>query len=227
MYSVIVPTMWKTKDLFLGFLNDLVKEEMVGEVIIIDNAPELNVDDPVLDDPKVFIFEFGQNVFVYPALNFGIRQSNFDNICLLNDDLVFDTKAFAKIASYLSIEGTGYVGIAPGVRDQPPMRDESIDIVEWIGQDTWGYGCLMFFNKQHCPVFPDELLVFYGDNYVFDYALSKGKKNYFVSNMRFFTPYHATSSDREIVGDIYLRDQAAFFQLRESLQIDGPRFRVG
>jgi hypothetical protein len=85
----------------------------------------------------------------------------------------------------------------------------------------------MFFNKKYSPLFPENLLVFYGDNYLFDYALSKGKKNYFVSNMNFFTPYHATSSDRSIVGDIYQQDQAAFFELRRTLHVDGPCFRVG
>lgn len=183
-YTVIIPTMWRCPQITIPFLAELAASPYVEEIIVIDN--ELENRPNYIPTKKVTLWHFGKNIYVNPAWNFGVQQSKTDFLCIANDDIAFDVNVFEKLAPLLT-PNNGVFGLCPGEKDfdQPPITSGSIDIIPWTGQHTYGFGCLFFLNKQNWQDIPAGLDVYYGDNYIFDLQLAKGRTNYLITNMKF------------------------------------------
>jgi FkbM family methyltransferase len=221
-YSVIVPTMWRINDQFLPFVRQLCQHPAVGEVIIINND---NTKTPEgLSDFKIKMFDFGKNIYVNPAWNYGVDVSRYDRLCIVNDDVVFDLAVFERL-QYLLSESTGLYGLCPGVSDfnQPPVTDGMIDIIPWTGQHTYGYGSLFFLHKKSWSAIPEGLDLYFGDNYIFDLQLAQRKTNYMITNMNFVTPFAVTTSDTSISGGMLERERPIYEKVRmEMVTIPEP-----
>lgn len=196
-YTIVVPTMWKFKP-FLNFLDTLLNYDLVGEVILINNnvgATPREVDD--IDNPKLRRLDQETNIGVNPAWNLGTYSSNFPFVCILNDDVIFDLSVLAKLVPFLSDPNTGIMGLSPGEPDfnQTKITTGGIDIVKWNGQHTFGFGCLMFINRKNYIKIPEDMIYYYGDNFLFDTCLANRKTNYIIENIVHFTPYAQTVGD--------------------------------
>lgn len=198
-YSVVVPTMWRSNKSFLPFLNELVNHHRVDEIILIDNDSTKTPSDQVLKHSKIKMYDFGKNIYVNPAWNFGVSVSKNEKVCIVNDDLSFDTRLFDRLDGFILSEN-GVIGLCPGVSDfnQPPYTDGSINIKEWNGEHTYGFGCLMFIHKDSWVPIPDGLDIYFGDNYIFDINLRRGKKNYIITNIDHNPVFAQTTSDTTI-----------------------------
>jgi len=192
-FTVVIPTMWRYKP-FTNFLTDLVKFHLIDEVIIINNDIEKTPDAPVLKHEKVRMIEFVENIYVNPAWNIGVRESKNKFVGILSDDVIFDIKTFYHVQEVLS-PTSGVVGICLGDQtyNQPPFQNGSIKIKPWEGEHTMGYGCLMFVHKDTWIDIPDDLKVYYGDNWIFDTALWEKRTNYLITDLLYFTPHAQTS----------------------------------
>jgi FkbM family methyltransferase len=224
-YSIVVPTMWRQSDQFVEFVNKLCAEERVGEIIIINND---DTKTPTgLDHSKIRMYNFGRNIYVNPAWNLGVEESRFSRICIVNDDVVFDTAVFERLQDMLTADN-GLFGLCPGIDvfNQPPVTDKTIDIVPWAGQHTYGYGCLFFFHKKVWQPIPQGLDIYFGDNWAFDLQLAKGRKNYIIANMDFFTQFAATTSDQTITNGFLERERpiydAAIEAMRNPVVVAAP-----
>jgi len=192
-YTVVVPTMWKYEP-FKAFLNDLLQHENVGEVILIDNDPR-HTPHTLPNHSKLRYKTFGTNIFVNPSWNWGVENAAFDYVCILNDDMKFDLNVLEDLKATLEDPNTGVCGIIPGVAQygQPPVTDGNYSIVPWAPDiHQFGYGCLMFVNKNSWTHIPDDLKMYYGDYFIFDTFLASGKTNYCILNMKHETPYAQT-----------------------------------
>ena len=214
LYSVIVPTMWRCADDFVAFLTQLVEYPLVGEVIIIDNAAAA-APDTMIAHPKIRRFDHGENIYVNPAWNFGVEVSQFDRLCIANDDISFDLALFDRLQELLT-PAAGVFGLCPGdpLFDHPPVTDGAINILPWTGQHTHGFGCLMFLHKSNWATIPAELKIYYGDNYVFDWQLANQRTNYLITNLRFSTPFAATTSDTTITGGFLERESEFYAKIK-------------
>jgi len=187
-FSVVIPTLWKYPA-NLRFLEDLVDYDLVDEIILINNNwDDLPKNCAILTHNKIKTYNFTENIGVNPAWNMGISVANNKQICLLNDDMVFDLKLFKKI-NQLSLEETGVIGIS----NDPPISYGCIDITPWVGQNTLGFGCLMFVHKDWWVNIPDSLKIYYGDNWIFDTCLIRGRTNYVITDLLYHTDW-ATST---------------------------------
>ena len=74
----------------------------------------------------------------------------------------------------------------------------NIDFVPYEGQSAWGNGVLFFMHKNNWIDVPSELLVCFGDNFVFDQCLLRGLKNYTIENLFHF---HAGAKTTSFVTD--------------------------
>ena len=209
-YSVIVPTMWRIADQFVEFLHVLCDCEAVGEIIIINNDNTKTPEN--LYHPKIRMFDPGKNTFVNPAWNFGVEQALHERICIVNDDVIFDTKLFDRL-QYLLTPSVGLYGLHPGIPDfnQVPITDKSIDFVKWThGSHTYGFGSLFFCHKESWHPIPDGLDVFFGDNFIFDLQIAMGKSNYFITNLDFKTQFAITTSDPKLTGGSLDRERIIY-----------------
>ena len=176
--------MWKYEP-FLGFIEYLARVPSVGEIIIINNAKEKTPNNTVFYNPKVKRHDFPGNTFVNPAWNFGVQVSQFNKVCIMNDDIIVDLKLFDRVDAWLT-EEIGVLGICPGKEGtgQPPFVNGTIDFVRWDNHNLYGFGGLFFTHKNNWVNIPDELKVMFGDNWVFDRnVLVTGKPNYLITNI--------------------------------------------
>lgn len=196
MFSVIIPTMWRFPT-FESFIHTLIHCDLVGEIIVISND---NIKKPInfeaTNSTKLIVIDLDSNIGVNPAWNTGIEIAKYDNICLMNDDIIFDIGVFEKVLPYLKKASTGVVGISPGVKEfnQPPFIDGNIQIKAWNNEHTYGFGCLMFINKKNYIPIPEGLKIYFGDDFLFNISLVRHLTNYLIINMLHYTPFAKTTS---------------------------------
>jgi glycosyltransferase involved in cell wall biosynthesis len=212
-FSVIVPTMWRCKELFESMLERLVEHELVGEILIYNNHE--------FDRPKWKVFQNvkiknckpgieSKNYFVNPCWNDGVKKARYDKICLMNDDVLFDTALFDRI----DVSPTkGVYGLITGEEKfgHPQYTDGSISFKKWNeGDIIHGFGQLMLLHKSNWTPIIDGLDIYYGDDFIFQTQLIKGLNNYMIYNIDFESPMAATSSDQSIVAGFYDREKPIF-----------------
>jgi len=218
-YNIIIPTMWRYNK-FCSFLNDLVISEYVENIIIIDNDEQHRPQNVILSHPKIIIKSFGKNIFVNPAWNHGVEQSTTNKICIMNDDIEFDTKLFEKVDPYYE-QSFGVIGLCPGESDfnQPSITTQEIEIKPWNNEHTYGFGCLMFINKDNWVPIPPELKIYFGDNFIFDIALYNGKTNYIITNMKFTSPFATTTSDTSLVEGFLDKEHKLYMNIKSNFEM--------
>ncbi len=206
--------MWKFEP-FLDFVSDMAAQMSVGEIIIIDNAPNDTPSHPVLGHPKVKKITFGRNIYVNPAWNKGVELSQFDRLCIVNDDIIFDLKLFNRMLPFVS-PTRGAFGISPGVKDtdQAPVTTGEINLVHstipYNYRSHLGFGMLMMCHKHNWVPIIDGLDIYWGDNYIYDTQFFALNQNWLITNMFHYTPYATTCSKLENVNEFMSREHMVY-----------------
>lgn len=205
MFTIVIPTMWKS-NMLIDFLYELVQVEYVSEIIIINNDYKNTPRNDVLFHDKVKMIDFGGNIFVNPAWNYGVSQSKTDHVCLMNDDVKFDTRLFSRVLDFSSENGDfGSMGLNPGVVElgQPPHTSTNIDFIEpKSGVDLLGYGCLMFIRREFWRDIPLDLKIYCGDAFIYDRSIWNGLKNYLITNISHDINYATTTTSLTDTGSL-------------------------
>lgn len=164
MISVVMPTMWVPKTA-LDTIKLISNNKHVGEIIIIDNASELNMDLNGID--KIVHIKEPTNTFVNPAWNKGVRLAKYDKIFLANDDIITDWSLLDILYPYIT-EEVGIIGPAGECWD--PKKTPKNGIIEFseISSRQACYGCAMFFHKKSYTPIPEEIKVHFGDDWIFN-----------------------------------------------------------
>ncbi len=164
-YSVIIPTLWKSNRIH-KLLWDLIKCEFVDEIILIDNASKYFEYYEALD--KVKLVQTSENIYVNPAWNLGIKIAKNNNIALLNDDINFDPNIFGLINSE-TLSNYGIIGMGEGNYKGPIDEKRGPYIDKWNpGINDWGWGCFVMFHKKYWIDIPENIKIWYGDNFIKD-----------------------------------------------------------
>lgn len=193
-FTVVIPTMWRYEP-FIGFLSSLEKCSEVDEIIIINNDVA-KTPDFYLDTRKTKVIDFDPQIYINPAWNLGVSLARNELICVANDDIEFDLEVFKVLQDKLEPKH-GIFGLCPGKEEfnQPVYTSTDITVKPWEGEHTYGFGCLMFFHRQSWTPIPEDLKIYFGDNWVFDVPLIKGKQNFIITNLEHYTPYAVTCSE--------------------------------
>lgn len=202
-FSVIVPTMWRCNELFSRALQSYIDHDLVGEIIIVNNDPNVTPNWPSLDNPKIKMVSKGYNIYCNPAWNLGAHLAKNDRLCFVNDDIEFDTQVFDKVHPMLT-SANGTIGMVTGEEKfgHPLSTDYSISFKKWeMGDHIHGFGQLFFVHKSNWEPVPEGLDLYYGDDMIFHNHLYKGLDNYLIYNFRFLSPMAQTTSDPAIRGD--------------------------
>jgi hypothetical protein len=164
-YSVIIPTLWQSNRIH-KLLRDLIKCQFVDEIILIDNAGKYFEYYEALD--KVKLVQVEENIYVNPAWNLGIKIAKNDLVALINDDINFDTNIFGAIDTNV-LDTFGIIGM--GEENYKEQMDETkgpyLDIWK-TGVNDWGWGCFIMLNKKDWIDIPDNIKIWYGDNFIKD-----------------------------------------------------------
>lgn len=189
-YTVIIPTLWKSNRT-LKLIDDLKQCEFVDEIIIIDNKSD-RVEDKT--EGKVRLVSFGENIYVNPAWNKGIELAKNECIALCNDDINFDPNIFGAITENILMY-SGIIGMGEGNYKEPIDEERGPYIDMWKpGVNDWGWGCMLLLKKAHWKPIPNEIKIWYGDNFIKDVnSVAKGC----LRNFRVETEMSTTSDEKE------------------------------
>ena len=193
--SAIIPTLWKAKEFTDHLVDVLVEDESVGEIIIIDNAPT----DFCYTDEKVCTLKQSENLYVNPSWNLGVEESDYDKFIILNDDIIIPYNFVYELESLLT-EDRGVVGIDyNAVVATDGFIDENITFLDRkitlksIRMRDWGFGIVIAGNKKSYHKIPENIRIWYGDDYLVQLNNERTKTSYVIDNVPIFTKMSATS----------------------------------
>ena len=204
MITVIMPTMWKGKSVW-NAIREIVKQESVGELILIDNSadPNRTINPLARNFGSKFVYiDEGKNTFVNPAWNKGYRLAKFDKLLFVNDDVETDWSFVNALDEYIT-EDRGMIGA--GVTCwQGPHNSGGLAP---IGHRPNCYGCVFAIHKNSYVEIPEDLLVHYGDDWLFN---KSGKQNYEITHWKMGGESEQTSGRAEF-NPIKERDKELWF----------------
>ena len=185
MISAIIPTLQKSKQTLFNLLKMLLKDEKIGEIIVIDNSL-LGID---FNDKKIKIITPEQNLYVNPSWNLGVKEAKYNKIALLNDDISIPENFCARISPFLA-ENEGIFGMSDDyVKEVEKIVDtpEQTEIkIKKIKCRQNAFGVAMFFNKASYFEIPDEIKIVYGDDWLFLKNKKLKKQNYIIEGQTIF-----------------------------------------
>ena len=197
--SAIIPTLWRAKEFTDHLVNVLVEDESVGEIIIIDNAPA----DFFYDNEKVVILRQEENIYVNPSWNLGVEESDYDKFIILNDDIIIPYNFVSQLENLLTAD-KGIIGIdKPSVIKVADCSSENITFLDreialkTIVMRDWGFGIAMGGHRQSYYKIPENLRIWYGDDYLTKMNSEEGKVNYVIDDIPIFTKMSTTSDAEE------------------------------
>ena len=165
-FTVIIPTIWKSQ-----YTLDLIKKYCncihVDEVLLINNRTEATPE--LLQHDKLNIINMPENTYVNPAWNYGVGISKSDNITISNDDILFNVDEYYELLNQISsqtpLQNLGYIG---SHSENYILSSNKTPVLEVYDNqtNTGGWGCLFSFHKQNWKPIPDQLKIWYGDNWI-------------------------------------------------------------
>ena len=197
--SAIIPTLWKAKEFLDHLVDVLIEDKSVGEIIIIDNAHA----DFSYDNEKVFILRQEENLYVNPSWNLGIEESEYDKFIILNDDIIIPYNFISQL-EYLLTEDKGIFGIDyASIIEVDEFSTENITFLDRkitlkpLTKRDWGFGIVIAGHKESYHKIPENLRIWYGDDYLVQMNNEQGKVNYVIDDVPIFTMMSATSDLEE------------------------------
>ena len=201
--SAIIPTLWKAKEFTDHLVDVLIEDESVGEIIIIDNAPG----DFSYDNEKVVMLKQEENLYVNPSWNLGIEEIDYDKFIILNDDIIIPYNFVSQLKSMLTPD-KGIIGIDErGVITIPKFDSKNITFLDRkidlkpLKERGWGFGITLAGHRKSYYKIPENIRIWYGDDYLVQMNNERGKVNYVIDDIPIFTKM-STTSDLEEFNEI-------------------------
>jgi glycosyltransferase involved in cell wall biosynthesis len=194
---------------------------MIGEIIVVDNNNSERPNRSVLSNPKIKILNFNRNTFVNEAWNKGVEAAKYDKLCFCKDDIIFDSRVFNRTYDHITPElGVMGVSVAPW---QEYITDGIINIKNYeAGDGQWGFSLCFFMHKSRYEPVPEQLKLFFGDNFVFDNCLWRNLPIKVIKNIWFYTPNSVTISqlDSEFLRKINVEEALEYKKILIQKGID-------
>lgn len=161
MITVVIPTMWRTSE-----LKDIIRvctaADSIVKIQIINNDQSAGklFDWTLLNHPKIQIYTPPKNIYITAAWNYGVQHSQTDIVCLLNDDIVLDSKVFDFINNSWPT-AAGIIGLG--------FKTTGCCVLNAVNQRTHGFGQCMFLKRTDYQPIPEDLKLWFNDDWLFKY----------------------------------------------------------
>ena len=197
--SAIIPTLWKAKEFTDHLVDVLIEDESVGEIIIIDNAPA----DFFYEHDKVITLWPHENIYVNPSWNLGVEESDYDKFIILNDDIIIPYNFVSQLEEWIT-KDIGLIGldIASIIKvtqfdvENITLLDRKIEL-QPVLKRNWGFGMAIAAHKKSYHKIPENIRIWYGDDYLFQMNNEVNKTNYVIDDIPIFTKISSTSDLEE------------------------------
>ena len=157
--SVIIPTLWRS-DVTVQLVNTLLDWPLLEELIIIDNDPGSRPHHTCWKHCTVL--EQEDNIYVNPAWNLGVRTAKENIIAICNDDICFNPRDLDRFIRQLKPNEIW------GLHEDSILKPESINQPELRTGFIMGlgWGCLMLMRRGSYIPIPQNIKVWYGDDWL-------------------------------------------------------------
>ena len=142
-----------------------------------------------------------------PSWNLGIEESQYDKFIILNDDIIIPYNFIFQL-QYLLTEDKGVVGIdEKSIIKEDNFKAESVTFLDRkialksLNDRTWGFGIVIAGHKKSYYKIPENIRIWYGDDYLVNMNIDAGKINYVIDDLPIFTKM-STTSDLEEFNEI-------------------------
>jgi hypothetical protein len=206
MFTYIVPTIFKSEK-WKTQLKSVIQHPYIQRVYLIVDLPRENhdVDLSIFDENfkfKIEVHYTGGGMFCNGAWNFAMDLGiPSENIILANDDILYNTSVI-DIFGELNLKEYGIIGCGTDFR-QHTLR-------------PFGFGQLMFMNKEHYTRIPNGIKHWFGDDWLFYSMCLLNKPNY-TTRILYETNF-SESSDSDIVRNRIREDMEWWTQNSEQFK---------
>ena len=136
------------------------------EIILIDNAPELN---KTVNIDKVLHIREKTNTYAIPPVNKGVELAKCDNVIISSDDIKFDVNEYCNLLTRINqnykLETLGYIGSHSHNYEITELEDVRFELYN-PQENVTGWGCLVTVNKKLWTPLPSQLKIWYADNWL-------------------------------------------------------------
>lgn len=215
-YSVIIPTMWRCNlEDFFKTLQVFDQEEQVKEIILIDNDIKFKhktKEDILNIISKLKYYPQDENIYVNPAWNLGVTKSYGEYLMIVNDDFhITSKKVFKDIIkthiTHKNISNSIY-GIGTSCYIEEPSSSE-IYLTDNEGKGI-GWGCFFILHKQTWVDIPEDLLIWFGDDFITRHVIKSGGMVYTFKNIKAYPSSQTVSL--QIFNSEIENDRTIFFE---------------
>lgn len=172
MITVIMPSMFIPSGI-IDRIKEITSHPLVQEFILIDNTNDgYEINETI---PKLRHIKEKKNTFVNPAWNKGVSLAKTDKLMIVNDDIITDFNGLIDLVYNEISENRGIIGLGTGCWNGTNKNFK----LSQIDRLSTGFGCLFFIHKNSYLTIPDDLKLWYGDNWLFE---KTNKKPYQITN---------------------------------------------
>ena len=209
--SVIIPTLQMKRKVLIKSVSQLLRDDVVDEIIVINNLVDTPLQDEVFSHKKVKIYTPKENLFVNPSWNLGVEMARNNKFLLLNDDILFEENYCTRVLEH-EVWNEQYLGLigmysqyiderdknSSDDLDYPPMNNEPLSMLETFDFKLPGHwGVAIFGDKKNYYEIPDDFKIIYGDNYLIYANIKDGKTCYCFKGIRAVHLYSSSSSSND------------------------------
>lgn len=195
--SVVIPTLQKNKELLDNLVRSLDSDISVSEIIVIDNSTK----GYSLESGKLRVIVPDENLFVNPSWNLGVREAKEQIVALLNDDITIPDSFCQTILSQMD-ESMGVIGFhrdfIENTKEIMPVP-EATDLTLIPAKGRCGFfGIAMFFYKTSYIEIPEDIKIFWGDDWLYYQNEKLKRKNYYIANQKIYHWGSLSSADKVV-----------------------------
>ncbi len=163
-FTIIIPSMFYHIPRLMKCVALYESTDLIAEVLIINNNKANQPDFSRF--AKVKVLGDGNNLFVNPSWNLGVKQAKTAGIIIANDDIEIegDLQATLKAVNLKLHKGMVF---GPAKRCFTQLTDIGIE-GEDLSTMSYGAGTFMILRKEDYKPIPEQLKIWYGDRYHFD-----------------------------------------------------------
>lgn len=216
MFSIIIPTLQKNIQILKMLLNELVKDDLIGEIILIDNS----LKGFEYNSSKVKIIIPDENLFVNPSWNLGVQNAKYEFIGILNDDILIPKNFISQVFEFLQYENIGVIGIDTNGIKENNLCDfnnyPEICVCDFVTMPNTIYpkywGIAIFCKKENYYKIPNDIKIWCGDNYLLKCNDDNKKHNFQIKNSN-IKHFGSLSSNDEIFNEQKYNDLKLYTQI--------------
>ena len=195
--SVIIPTLQKNINLLNNLISTIDRDNFVSEIILIDNSRK----GYSFNSEKLRVIIPEKNLFVNPSWNLGVKEAKEQIVALFNDDIIIPEN-FCKSVILQMNESMGIVGFhrdfIENIKETiPAIKSTKPTLIPASGR-CGHFGIVMFFYKTSFYEIPEDIKIFWGDDWLYYQNKKHNTKNYYIVNQKLYHYGGLTSSDKKI-----------------------------